>query len=238
MSTHYILQIETATQVCSAALSANGETIACIDVDEPNVHASRLTLLVEELLRKTGLTFNDLSAVAVSKGPGSYTGLRIGVSTAKGLCYAADLPLIGIDTLAGMAAGFTIGSPLDRSALLCPMVDARRMEVYTAVFDGRAQPIEPAAAVIVGPQSFEYLGLGQRIVLFGSGADKLVTLFSEDKQIEVVTGFKNSASHLSRLADQAYRDGCFEDIAYFEPFYLKDFVATTPKQGCPLKYRP
>src|SRR5690606_37787912 len=103
MSTHYILQIETATQVGSAALSANGETIACIDVDEPNVHASRLTLMVEELLRKTGLTFNDLSAVAVSKGPGSYTGLRIGVSTAKGLCYAADLPLIGIGTLATMA---------------------------------------------------------------------------------------------------------------------------------------
>jgi len=231
MSTHYILQIETATQVCSAALSANGKTMACIDVDEPNVHASRLTLLVQELLQKTGLAISDLSAVAVSKGPGSYTGLRIGVSTAKGLCYAADLPLIGVDTLAGMATGFASQSQLDRNALLCPMVDARRMEVYTAVFDGHVQPIAPAAAVIVGPQSFEYLGLGKRIMLFGSGADKLDAIFSEDKQIEVVTGFKNSASHLSRLADQAYRKESFENVAYFEPFYLKDFVATTPKQG-------
>lgn len=231
MSTHYILQIETATQVCSAALSANGETMACIDVDEPNVHASRLTLLVQELLQKTGLKVSDLSAVAVSKGPGSYTGLRIGVSTAKGLCYAADLPLIGVDTLAGMATGFASQGQLDRNALMCPMVDARRMEVYTAVFDGRVQPIAPAAAVIVGPQSFEYLGLGKRITLFGSGADKLDAIFSEDKQIEVITGFKNSASYLSRLADQAYREGSFENVVYFEPFYLKDFVATTPKQG-------
>lgn len=232
MSTHYILQIETATQVCSAALSANGETIACIDVDEPNVHASRLTLLVEELLRKTGLTFTDLSAVAVSKGPGSYTGLRIGVSTAKGLCYATDLPLIGIDTLAGMSAGFMADHPQDGDALLCPMVDARRMEVYAAVFDGCTRPVAPTAAVIVGPQSFEeYLKPGQRMVLFGSGADKLAALFSEDKRIDVVTGFKNSASHLSRLADQAYREASFEDVVYFEPFYLKDFVPTTPKKG-------
>src|SRR5690606_42125799 len=119
MSTHYILQIETATQVCSAALSANGETIACIDVDEPNINASRLTLLVEELLRKTGLTFTDLSAVAVSKGPGSYTGLRIGVCTAKGVCYATELPLIGIDTLAGTSAVFMASPPSDRQAPLC-----------------------------------------------------------------------------------------------------------------------
>src|SRR5690606_21685216 len=110
MDTHYILQLETATQVCSAAVSANGEAIAFADVDEPNVHASKLTLLVGELLQKTGLKFDDLSAVAVSKGPGSYTGLRIGVSTAKGFCYATDLPLISIDTLNGMAAGFIAAS--------------------------------------------------------------------------------------------------------------------------------
>src|SRR5690554_6208209 len=151
MSTHYILQIATATQVCSTALSANGETIACIDVDEPNVHASRLTLLIEELLQKGGLTFGDLSAVAVSKGPGSYTGLRIGVSTAKGLCYAADLPLIGIDTLAGMASGFAASHSdfIVAGTQLCPMVDARRMEVYTATFDHHLEWIAtPKAAVI------------------------------------------------------------------------------------------
>ncbi|HWK57901.1 MAG TPA: tRNA (adenosine(37)-N6)-threonylcarbamoyltransferase complex dimerization subunit type 1 TsaB [Parapedobacter sp.] len=230
MSTHYILQIETATQVCSAALSANGETIACIDVDEPNVHASRLTLLIDELLRRTGLSFGDLSAVAISKGPGSYTGLRIGVSTAKGLCYATGLPLIGVDTLAGMATGFAADNPVDGNTLLCPMVDARRMEVYTAVFDSHLKLITPAAAVIVDPRSFEYLGSSQSMVLFGSGADKLAALFAAEKHIEVIAGFKNSASYLSRLANHAYREERFEDVAYFEPFYLKDFIATTPKQ--------
>ncbi|MEC3880593.1 tRNA (adenosine(37)-N6)-threonylcarbamoyltransferase complex dimerization subunit type 1 TsaB [Parapedobacter sp. 10938] len=234
MSTHYILQLETGTQVCSAALSVNGETVANIDIDEPNVHASRLTLLVEELLQKTGLTFGDLSAVAVSKGPGSYTGLRIGVSTAKGLCYATDLPLIGIDTLAAMATGFAAaqgGSAVDANTRLCPMVDARRMEVYTAVFDRQLQSISPTSAVIVDSQSFAYLGDKHRIVLFGTGADKLTELFAESPSIEVVTGFKNSASHLSRLADCAFREQQFVDVAYFEPYYLKDFVATPPKRG-------
>ncbi|MGV3762266.1 tRNA (adenosine(37)-N6)-threonylcarbamoyltransferase complex dimerization subunit type 1 TsaB [Parapedobacter sp.] len=232
MSTHYILQLETATQVCSVAISAHGETLASIDVDEPNVHASRLTLLVEELLHKTGLTFSDLSAVAVSKGPGSYTGLRIGVSTAKGLCYATDLPLMGIDTLAAMAAGFSAshGSVIGANVRLCPMVDARRMEVYTAVFDGGLRPITPATAVIVDQQSFAYLGDTDRIILFGNGADKLVELFGGNAQIEVITGFRNSASHLSSIADRAYREQQFADVAYFEPYYLKDFVATTPKQ--------
>lgn len=230
MSTTYILQIETATQVCSAALSADGETLASMDVDEPNVHASRLTLMVEELLQKTGLVFGDLSAVAVSKGPGSYTGLRIGVSTAKGLCYATDLPLIGIDTLAGMAAGFVADRPIAGNTRLCPMVDARRMEVYTAVFDNQLQLIAPAAAVIVDEHSFAYLGADHRLALFGSGADKLVELFRGDARFDVVSGFKNSARHWSGLAYRAYREQQFEDVAYFEPYYLKDFVATTPKK--------
>src|SRR5690606_313167 len=138
-------------------------------VDEPNVHASRLTLLVEELLQKTGLALGDLSAVAVSKGPGSYTGLRIGVSTAKGLCYAADLPLIGIDTLAGMAAGFASadGNVIAANAWLCPMVDARRMEVYTATFDRQLLPVAPSKAAVIDTQSFDGLRSSQQIVLFG-----------------------------------------------------------------------
>lgn len=231
MSPHYILQLETATQVCSAALSANGEKLANIDVDEANVHASRLTLIVEELLRKTGLVFNDLSAVAVSKGPGSYTGLRIGVSTAKGLCYATNLPLIGIDTLAGMAAGFLTANGSDNDVRLCPMVDARRMEVYTATFDHRLSLLTPPQASIIDTHSFDGGEPNQRLVLFGNGADKFRSLFAEHERIEVVTGFKNSAVHLSQLAYQAFLEGRFADVAYFEPYYLKDFVATTPKRG-------
>lgn len=232
MSTQYILQIETATQVCSVALSGNGETVAAIDIDEPNVHASRLTLLVEEILQKTGLTINDLSAVAVSMGPGSYTGLRIGVSTAKGLCYAADLPLLGVGTLDGMAAGFVSvnDSPIDGDTALCPMVDARRMEVYTATFGSDAQPITPPQASIIDAHSFDGIDLNRRIVLFGNGADKFGELFANHQQVEVVAGFKNSAKHMSLLAYKAFGTGQFADVAYFEPYYLKDFVATTPKK--------
>ncbi|WP_257668625.1 tRNA (adenosine(37)-N6)-threonylcarbamoyltransferase complex dimerization subunit type 1 TsaB [Parapedobacter tibetensis] len=231
MSTHHILQIETATQVCSVALSANGDTTAFRDIDEPNVHAARLTLLVEELLRELGLSFADLAAVAVSKGPGSYTGLRIGVSTAKGLCYATDLPLIGIDTLAGMAQGFVernMGHDA-ANAWLCPMVDARRMEVYSSVYDQQLQPIFPVAANIIDGQSFDHLDPDQQLILFGSGADKFEELFADEKNVQVVTGFKNSARHQSRLAYQAFMDKAFVDVAYFEPYYLKDFVATKPK---------
>ena len=232
MSAHYILQIDTATQVCSAALSANGETMACIDIDEPNVHASRLTLLVEELMQKTGLTVNDLSAVAVSEGPGSYTGLRIGVSTAKGLCYAADLPLIGVDTLAAMANGFiTSGDRFMAAGIqLHPMVDARRMEVYTAVFDHRLAQLIAPKAVVIDEQSFDDLGTGRQAVLFGNGADKFAELFAGYVHVDVVTGFKNSAGHLSGPAYRAFLAGEFADVAYFEPYYLKDFVATKPKR--------
>ena len=232
MPIHYILQIETATQVCSVALSANGETVAFRDIDEPNVHAAQLTLLVEELLLEGKLSFANLAAVAVSKGPGSYTGLRIGVSTAKGLCYATDLPLIGINTLDGMAKGFASGNidSIAENTGLCPMVDARRMEVYSAVYDHQLRLESPVAANIIDAQSFDYLGPNRNILLFGSGADKLEELFADNAQVEVIRDFKNSARHLSWMAYEAFKDGSFEDVAYFEPYYLKDFVATTPKQ--------
>ncbi len=231
MPTHYILQIETATQVCAVALSADGQTIAFRDIDEPNVHAARLTLLIAELLQASGLSFQDLAAVAVSIGPGSYTGLRIGVSTAKGLCYATGLPLIGINTLVGMTDGFVAqGTAITENTRLCPMVDARRMEVFAAVYDSHLQPLVPPAATIVDAQSFEYLEADQRILLFGSGADKFAVLFADNEQVEVIPGFKNSARHLSRVAYQAFQEKQFADVAYVEPHYLKDFVATTPKQ--------
>lgn len=229
MSNHHILQIETATPVCSVALSTNGETRVFRDINESNIHATRLTLLIAEVLQEAGLGFKDLTAVAVSKGPGSYTGLRIGVSTAKGLCYATDLPLIGIDTLAGMAEGFTGLHPelLGEDTYLCPMIDARRMEVYLATYDVALRPIRPVSARVVDAQSFNILETSQRIVLFGSGADKLETLFSDNDQVNVIPGFLNSARFLSHQAFQAFQAGDFVDVAYFEPHYLKEFVATT-----------
>jgi len=231
MSNHHILQIETATPVCSVALSTNGETIAFRDVNEPNIHASRLTLLISELLEETGLGFKDLAGVAVSKGPGSYTGLRIGVSTAKGLCYATDLPLIGVDTLEGMVAGFKELYPgvCAGYARLCPMIDARRMEVYLAIYDQTLQPVMPVSAVVIDAQSFSTEETDRKIVLFGSGADKLKGLFSDNDEVHVVTGFLNSARFLSHKAYQAFLAGEFVDVAYFEPYYLKEFVTTVPK---------
>lgn len=233
MPKHLILQIETATQVCSIALSANGDTIMSRDVDEPNVHAARLTLLIAEVMHANGLSYSDLAAVAVSKGPGSYTGLRIGVSTAKGLCYAADLPLIGIDTLAGMAEGFVAvhASQIGENIRLNPMVDARRMEVYSAIYDHRLRSIRPPQAVIVDDRSFDGLAMHQKIILFGTGADKFAHQFANHSQVEVLPGFKNSASHLSGLAYKAFMNGDFADVAYFEPYYLKNFVATTPRMS-------
>ncbi|MGK6350840.1 tRNA (adenosine(37)-N6)-threonylcarbamoyltransferase complex dimerization subunit type 1 TsaB [Parapedobacter sp. DT-150] len=231
MPKHVILQIETATQVCSVALSANGDPLAFRDIDEPNVHASRLTLLIADVLREASLTFADLAAVAVSKGPGSYTGLRIGVSTAKGLAYARDLPLIGIDTLAAMAAGFAAEhAAVDADTWLCPMIDARRMEVYSAVYDQQLRPVSATQATIIDHASFDDLPPERRIVLFGSGADKLAALFEDSHHVAVVPGFKNSARYLSRLAHQAFMRKDVVDVVYFEPYYLKDFVATLPKK--------
>jgi universal bacterial protein YeaZ len=231
MPDQIILQIETATQVCAVALSINGVTIASLEVDEPNVHASRLTLLVEEMLLKQGLSFGELAAIAVSMGPGSYTGLRIGVSTAKGFCYATGLPLIGINTLTAMAAGFEMRHPglLTENTLLCPMVDARRMEVYSAIYDSRRQPVSAPAANIINVETFQDLAADRQIVLFGSGADKFAQIFAGHSRVKVITGFKNSARFLSQLAFEALTRGEFADVAYFEPYYLKDFIPTTPK---------
>lgn len=230
-----ILHIETATQVCSVALSNNGVLVLAKAIDEANVHASRLTLLISELLADAGIGLKDLSAIAVSKGPGSYTGLRIGVATAKGLCYGADLPLLAIDSLHLMAAGF-VGSyreakeKNDRSKLLfCPMIDARRMEVYSAVYDESLHQVEPIAARIIDQAAFFEKYENNKLLLFGDGADKLYPLFAAGTAVEVVRGFKSSAAYGVYLAFEQLKAGNYEDIAYFEPYYLKDFVPTLPK---------
>lgn len=229
---HYILCIETATSTCSVSLSNRSELLGLKESREPNMHASALTVFIQELVADCGITFDSISAIAVSKGPGSYTGLRIGVSVAKGLCYALDIPLISVNSLLAMAQGYlsdNTGSAKNR--VLCPMIDARRMEVYVATFDGHLKELEETKALIVNESSFDrWTNKGQQATLFGSGADKLDLIFAEHDQVEVVLGFQNSAAHMVPLAWHKFDHQSFEDIAYFEPFYLKDFVATTPKK--------
>jgi len=226
----YILQIETATPVCSVALSRNGETIVLQDADIPNQHASQLTVFIQKVLNVAEIALEDLAAVAVSMGPGSYTGLRIGVSTAKGMCYGLDVPLIAINTLDAMVSGFIRdNSPADGNVLV-PMIDARRMEVYMATYTAQGRILQGTSAQIIESDFFNQHGDVDKFILFGSGADKFVPLFAEDSTVEVAAGFANTAANLSYSAFEKYQQSAWEDLVYFEPFYLKDFIATTPKK--------
>ena len=222
-----ILQIETATQVCSVALSDNGNTIALKELQARNIHASSLTLFIQDVMAEANLQYQDLDAIAVSKGPGSYTGLRIGVSTAKGLCYALDKPLIGINTLDMMAKGY-IEQHTGFEGLICPMIDARRMEVFTAIYDHQLNQTEPVNAKIVDGESFTGLLSDFPIAFIGDGAEKCKEVIPTGNALFSIDNY-NSAANMSKLAQSAYAAGKFEDVAYFEPFYLKDFVLTTPK---------
>ncbi|MDQ0638785.1 tRNA threonylcarbamoyladenosine biosynthesis protein TsaB [Pedobacter sp. W3I1] len=223
-----ILQIETATAVCSVALSINGKTFSFKEEQGQNLHAANLTLFIDEVLKSAGLSYQELDAIAVSKGPGSYTGLRIGVSTAKGLCYALDKPLIAIETLEMMAAGYLIENP-DYAGLICPMIDARRMEVYTSIFDRSLNVITPTEAKIIDETSFTDYLTQQTVTFLGDGAAKCAEVLTHQNAKFDATNF-NAATYMSRLANDAFNKSNFEDVAYFEPFYLKDFVVTQSKK--------
>lgn len=223
-----ILQIETSTISCSVALAENGTTIACKEASERNIHASSITLFIEEVMEAAGKMMANLDAIAVSKGPGSYTGLRIGVSTAKGLCYALDVPLIAIDTLKVMASNTSVNSG-NSEFLFCPMIDARRMEVYTAVYDSALNEVNPVSAKIIDEHSFADLLSEHKLLFFGDGAEKCMDTLGANPNAFFVTTFENSAADMSTEAFSRFNKQLFEDIAYFEPYYLKDFVATTPK---------
>lgn len=218
----YILQIETSTASCSVALAEAGRTIAVKELNEKNIHASSVTLFVQEVLSLKNLTIRDLQAVAVSMGPGSYTGLRIGVSVAKGICYGLDIPLIAIETL--MAMSVRVSEEYARKVdLLCPMIDARRMEVYTAVFTHELDCISTTEAKIIDEHSFEDLLSNNRILFFGDGALKCKEVLNSRNALYKDV-FSNSASDLSRLAFEKFQKQAFENVAYFEPHYLKDFI--------------
>jgi tRNA threonylcarbamoyladenosine biosynthesis protein TsaB len=216
-----ILHIETATTTCSVALSENDKLLHKVEKTERNIHASALTVYIQELLDFAEKDFKDLAAIAVSMGPGSYTGLRIGVSTAKGLCYALDIPLIAINTLSCYS--------VTHHTLFCPMIDARRMEVYSAVFNDKKQVIKETAAVIVDENSFKELLDKQIVYFFGDGAAKCEEILGKHLNTRLIDDFENSAADMVSLAYQKFKEKQFEDVAYFEPYYLKDYVAGKKK---------
>ena len=225
-----ILCLETATPVCSVALNSACCTLAMRETEGQNAHSEKITNFIHEVMEEAKIDHPQLDAVAVSQGPGSYTGLRIGVSTAKGICYAADLPLMAIDTLEAMAYGMKdkLGSQIGPDDLLVPMIDARRMEVYASVFDANLNRINDTAALVIDENSFEDLRKDHRLWLFGDGAPKLSKLFENQPNINIIDGFKPSAAYMKVLAERALQQQRFVDVAYFEPFYLKDFIAGKP----------
>ncbi|RLD89712.1 MAG: tRNA (adenosine(37)-N6)-threonylcarbamoyltransferase complex dimerization subunit type 1 TsaB [Bacteroidetes bacterium] len=224
----FILNIETATRVCSVALAIDGVVTSIRESHVANSHSELITLFAEEVMNEAGIPFSRLDAISVSMGPGSYTGLRIGVSTAKGLCYSLDKPLIAISTLKAMAAGMA-GLVEDDQFLLCPMIDARRMEVYAAVYDLQLRELRPTEAVIVDDQSFGELLESHNILFAGDGAPKCKEVLSHQQHAVFHDEFHPSTRYMATLSEQKFRQNVFEDVAYFEPFYLKDFVAGIPK---------
>ena len=230
-----ILCLETSTEVCSVALSINGEIIAEQEDKSGRNHAQLLTRFVEEVMQTNKRLYNQLDAVAVSGGPGSYTGLRIGVSTAKGLCYAASLPLIAIPSLEAMAY-HVINNPLvlgfrkNEALLYCPMIDARRMEVYAAIYDNKLRKIRGIQADIIDHLSFSAFLQYQKVLFFGNGAQKCKMSIQHPNAL-FLDNITTSASYLAGLAEAAFVAENFVDVAYYEPFYLKDFVATIPTKN-------
>ena len=218
-----ILNIETATKNCSVSLSNNGNLITYREIAEQGYsHAEKLHVFIEEVLSESNIQFGDLKAVAVSQGPGSYTGLRIGVSAAKGLCYALNIPMIALDTLSVLAHQIQI-----KEGLIIPMIDARRMEVYSAVFDSQYQKIIETQAEIITEESFN--AYDETIYFLGDSATKCKEVLKQSNHIFMEDIVYPSSKDMARLGFEKYKENDFVDVAYFEPLYLKDFVATTPK---------
>lgn len=229
-----ILLIETSTQVCSVALSDGPDLIAIRESDEPNIHASHVALFIDEVSRESGVKLNKLSAVAVSKGPGSYTGLRIGVSSAKGLCYSADIPLISVSTLRSMTSGLVErlkaeGKKIPADSLFCPMIDARRMEVYNGLYDTGLELVRAIRAEVIQASSFSEELERNPVWFFGDGAEKCRPLLGNNPHANFIQDFTPSARFMIPLAYKKYQGSRFEDTAYFEPFYLKDFIPGLPR---------
>lgn len=231
-----ILCLETSTALCSVALCNSNGIVALRESSEPKSHAALLTLLIGDILSSEGIKPKDLEAVAVSMGPGSYTGLRIGVSAAKGIAYAASLPLLGIETTLSMFYGLSDNIRkkygVDTTSLVVPMLDARRMEVYYSVYSSDGMVIKDTSAEIINENTFSEIPGSVRILLFGEGAAKCKDVLKRDN-IAFADEYRISARSMFKPAYERLRAGKYEDVAYFEPFYLKDFIATKPKKNIP-----
>lgn len=224
-----ILNIETSGEVCSVCIAINGKPEFVKENNEGRNHASVLTLLIEQVLQEADMTAKELDAVAISQGPGSYTGLRIGVSVAKGICYAAKIPLIAVSTLQSQAYGFLlVENKILSGDWLCPMIDARRMEVYKAFYSISGQIQSEITADIIDENSYQEELANRRIWFFGSGAEKCRNAITH-KNAMIYGNFDTSSTYMSAISYQLYNEEKFEDVAYFEPFYLKEFVATVAK---------
>jgi tRNA threonylcarbamoyladenosine biosynthesis protein TsaB len=229
-----IICLETATNLCSVALCDSTGVLSVRESNESKSHASMLTVFIDEILRDNGIKPNELDAVAISKGPGSYTGLRIGVSVAKGIAYGASIPLIGIETTFAMFYGINsdqyFSITAGRNPLFCPMLDARRMEVYYAIYDAAGNKIKNISAEIITKDSFAGFPESQEIIFFGDGALKCREVIDRKNAIFEVN-FMMSASYMYKPVFEAFNKHAFEDVAYFEPLYLKDFITSIPRKN-------
>ena len=220
-----ILSLETSTTVCSVALHENSSLIASAEVHLEHSHGSRLAQLIEGVIKFSGLKMTDVNAVAISSGPASYTGLRIGTSTAKGICFALNVPLIAIDTLSILSS--QVNTTNSERSLVCPMIDARRMEVYCSVSDASGSLVQGIEAKVIDEKSFEGLLNDHRIIFFGNGAEKCRSVITHPNAF-FLTGITPSAAQLGSLAFGKFERAEFEDLFQFEPFYLKEFKAKKP----------
>ena len=222
----YILNIETSTKNCSVSIAKDGEIVALKEMNTGNYsHAEMLHPLIDELMKEVGLQFSEMNAIAVGKGPGSYTGLRIGVSAAKGLCFANDIPLISINSLEVLANSLQV----DQDGYIIPMIDARRMEVYAAIFSYNLDYIRETKAEIINETSFSELLDDRKVYFLGDGAEKCKNVINHKNAIFIEGQFP-SAKEMAILSYSKHKKNDIEDVAYFEPFYLKDFIVTSEKK--------
>ena len=221
-----ILSLETSSRICAVALHKNAELLALAEIHQDQAHASKLALLIDDIIRIADVGMNSIDAVAVSSGPGSYTGLRIGTSTAKGLCYALSVPLIAVGTLELMASQVSLNNQL--KMVLCPMIDAGRMEVYCSLFNADGEMLHPVEARIIDETSFVDDLNTRPILFFGSGAGKCRQVISHVNAF-FMDNIYPSAGHLGKMASIRHEAGQTEDLFGFEPFYLKEFKAKLPR---------
>lgn len=226
-----ILSIDTSTKVCSVALHKEGKLLSINELYTEKSHSGMLTTLCESVVKLAGFSLKNLDAVAVAKGPGSYTGLRIGVSTAKGFCFALDKPLIAVNTLEAMA--YQVKDFYDTSHLICPMIDARRMEVFCQILDNEMNIISETEAKIIDEGSFSELLSQHKIVFIGDGSAKCQEKITHQNAIFPKTEIMPSAKTVGILATNLYEKSLFKNVVTFEPFYLKDFVGTVKRTASP-----